>query len=238
MQRHVQTILVFGLAAVGLVLFWMSNRQPFPEISKMFAALLLFITIILSIALGAPDPISSPQIFGLFTIIGGLGVIIGTRHMVVTRRDVLVAPFAGALFCAGVAGLFWFEWDSMDSSLIQIINFLLLCLLFCVEVYLVFRGLLIGRLSHAWSQSGLRQISRGLIKGEKGAISCFEKAWDMEEEHLNSMAYLALHRCNSFIGESAEAEKWAEKLAESGGEDSVAKEWIMAIESSLSEIEG
>lgn len=236
MQCHVQTLLVFGLAAVGLVLYWMSNRQPFPEISKIFAALLLFIVLLLVIALGAPDPITSPQIFSIFTLVGGLGVVMGTRHMVVTRRDVLVAPFAGALFCAGVTGLFWFEWDSMTSTFEQIINFLLLCSIFCLEVYLVFRGLLIGRLSRAWSQSGLRQISRGLIKGEMGAISCFEKAWDMEEEHLNSMAYLALQRCNLHIGEITEAEMWAEKLAELGGEDSVAKEWISAIDEGLSEI--
>ena len=178
----------------------MSNRQPFPEFSKNFGILLLFLAIFVKIALSAPDPISLLQIFGLFTIIGGLGVVVGVRHMVVTRKDVLIAPFSGALFCAGVTGLFWFEWDSMNSNFEQIISFLLLCLLYSLEVYLVFRGLLIGKLSRAWSQSGLRQIQRGLIEGEKGAISCFEKAWDMEEEHLNSMAYIALVKCNLHIG--------------------------------------
>jgi hypothetical protein len=35
---------------------------------------------------------------------------------------------------------------------------------------------------------------------------------------------------------SEESEHWAKRLAESGGEDAVAKEWIEAIENALSKL--
>ena len=37
-------------------------------------------------------------------------------------------------------------------------------------------------------------------------------------------------------GEPEESEHWAKRLAESGGEDAVAKEWIEAIENALSKL--
>jgi hypothetical protein len=55
----------------------------------------------------------------------------------------------------------------------------------------------------------------------------------LEEEHLNPMAWIALQRIHSFIGNDIEAEHWGKRLSESGGEDAVAKEWISAIESAL-----
>ena len=50
------------------------------------------------------------------------------------------------------------------------------------------------------------------------------------------MAYVALHRINQFLGNDEEVEKWYEALIDSGGEEAVAKEWIEAIETSLSSI--
>ena len=64
-------------------------------------------------------------------------------------------------------------------------------------------------------------------------FECFEKSWDLEEEHLNPMAWLALERIHKFLENKSEAEYWRKRLAESGGEEAVAEEWIEAIESAL-----
>jgi hypothetical protein len=97
----------------------------------------------------------------------------------------------------------------------------------------VFRGLLIGRLPLAWSQAGMVALQRGLIDGPNGAIACFEKGWDAEEEHLNPMAYVALHRLNLFIGEEEKALEWWFALEDVGGEKGVAPEWIQALHEGL-----
>ena len=57
---------------------------------------------------------------------------------------------------------------------------------------MIFRGLIIGVQGISWSKSGLRQISRGLIHGDNGAISHFEKSWDMEHQWINAMSHAAL----------------------------------------------
>ena len=88
----------------------------------------------------------------------------------------------------------------------------------------------------AWSKAGLVALERGQVSGPHGAIECFEKSWDLEEEHLNPMAWLALQRIHVFIGNSSESEHWSKRLAESGGEEAVAKEWIDAIENALSKL--
>ena len=50
------------------------------------------------------------------------------------------------------------------------------------------------------------------------------------------MAWLALHRIHSFMDNREEAEHWGKRLAESGGEDAVANEWIEVIENSLTKL--
>jgi hypothetical protein len=80
-------------------------------------------------------------------------------------------------------------------------------------------------------------LQRGLIDGQDGAIACFEKGWDAEEEHLNPMAYVALHRLNLFIGNTTKAEEWWIALEDVGGEKGVAPEWIEAIHAALLRIE-
>ena len=74
------------------------------------------------------------------------------------------------------------------------------------------------------------------MSGPHGAIECFEKSWDLEEEHLNPMAWLALQRIHLFLHNSEESEHWSKRPAESGGEDAVAVEWIEAIESALAKL--
>ena len=105
------------------------------------------------------------------------------------------------------------------------------------QTWLVFRGLLIGRLPLAWSQAGMVALQRGNISGLDGAISCFEKGWDADEEHLNPMAYLALHRIHLFIGDEAVASEWYDSLLDAGGEEAVAIEWIEAIHTALEKID-
>ena len=104
--------------------------------------------------------------------------------MLNTRREVLVAPMAGFMFCVGVTGLITQTWDDL-TKFEHWAGFLALVVLAGGQTWLVFRGLLIGRLPLAWSQAGMVALHRGQLHGPHGAIECFEKAWDGDEEHLN-----------------------------------------------------
>ena len=112
-------------------------------------------------------------------------------------------------------------------------SFILCSLLVLFDIYLVFRTLLIGKLALAWSQAGLRQLRRGLIEGESGAIACFEKAWDEDQEHLNAMAYMALGQIHEHMGRLEEAHHWNERLSQMGGSDAVDPSWPEEIGSAL-----
>lgn len=228
-----ETILIALHLVLGAVLLWMSYRQPFPEVSRRFGILLIGIAVVLLVGQEAPNPPSLGFTLLLMTGLGGIATVIGVRHMSVTRKDVIIAPFAGVLLSVGTTGLLWIEWPNFTSMVEQIGAFILICLLTLLEIYLVFRGLLIGKLSRTWSQAGLRQMQRGLLLGEKGAISCFEKAWDVEDEHLNPMAYSALSRIHTHLGNDEDAVQWTERLAEHGGESTVAKEWLEVVDSAL-----
>tara|TARA_B100001564_G_scaffold93823_2_gene76472 strand:+ start:166 stop:756 length:591 start_codon:yes stop_codon:yes gene_type:complete len=183
----------------------------------------------------APRPASVNGHLAFLSVIGAFGLLFGVHHMLRTRREVLVAPMSGFLFCVGVGGLMIQTWSTLNT-MEQWSGFLALVVLSGGQVWLVFRGLLIGRLPLAWSQAGIVALNRGQVSGPHGALACFEKAWDVDEEHLNPMAYVALHRINQFLGNEKEVEKWYEALIDSGGEEAVAKEWIEAIETSLSSI--
>ncbi|MDP6010290.1 MAG: hypothetical protein QF707_00695 [Candidatus Poseidoniaceae archaeon] len=226
--EHILLVCITGVTVIG-----MSKRQPFPEVSKRFGAMLLLIGAIGIVAQNAPTPPSDRSWQYGLTFVGGIGVVVGMRHLTYTRMDVLIAPFSGILLCAGSIGLLWDEW-SVLSEFEQIASFILSSFLCIGEVYLVFRGLLIGRLPQAWSQAGLRNLQRGLIDGPNGALACFEKAWDVEKEHLNPMAYLALQRIYAAKGDIHQSNKWAERLIEQGGEKAVDEAWIKAIERALS----
>lgn len=228
-----ELLLIALFALVGVVQIWMSGRQPFPEVSRQFGSAMLLVTVFFLMANQAPHPPSLFFILISMTAAGGIGVVIGVRHLAMTHKDVIVAPFAGALMGVGATGLLVIEWSNFTTIFEQVTSFILICLLGVLEVYLVFRGLLIGKLSRSWSQAGLRQLQRGLIEGEKGALGCFEKAWDIEDEHLNPMAYIALQRIHTHLGNDTEAAEWGERLQEFGGESAVAEEWVGAIESAL-----
>ena len=74
---------------------------------------------------------------------------------------------------------------------------------------------------------------QGRLTGPQGAISCFERGWDADEEHLNPMAYLALHRIHPFLGNKSEASEWEELLLREGGERAVARPYVEAIHDAL-----
>ena len=116
---------------------------------------------------------------------------------------------SGFLFCVGVTGLITKTWDEL-TKFEHWAGFLALVVLAGGQTWLVFRGLLIGRLPLAWSQAGMVALHRGQLHGPHGAIECFEKAWDGDEEHLNPMAYSALYKINLFLEDQQQADHWNE----------------------------
>ncbi len=218
--------------AIALTLILMSSRQPFPGPSKRYGSVLLIIALLLLIGETGPRPTSVEVHLYVLLAYGSLGLVRGVHNMLVTREEVIVAPFAGILFSVSATAVMAGQWDSL-TSFEEYAAFATIVVIGGCQTWLVFRGLLIGRLPLAWSKAGLVALERGQVSGPHGALECFEKSWDLEEEHLNPMAWLALERIHTFIGNDAEASHWGRRLAESGGEEAVAKEWIDAIESAL-----
>ena len=231
-----QWVLIGFEATIGLLLCVGSKSQPFPRPSRRFGMFILALTSLVAVGQMAPKPITVTGHLILLTGIGSFGLLAGIRHLIRTRREVLIAPFSGFLFCVGVGGLMVQTWSSLNQFE-QWAGFLSLVMLGGGQTWLVFRGLLIGRLPLAWSQAGMVALQRGQIDGDNGAIACFEKGWDAEEEHLNPMAYLALHRIHLFIEDQHVANEWFESLLAVGGEEAVAIEWIQAIHDALRQID-
>jgi len=224
------------LGVVASVLIRGSRSQPFPELSRRFGTLLAVLTVLVLVGEQAPRPMGLGALLTLTLAVGSYGVLAGVHHMVRTRHDVLIAPMAGFLLCTGAGGLMVLTWPSLNT-LEHWSGFLMLVLLGGGQTWLVFRGLLIGRLPLSWSQAGMVALQRGRLDGTHGAIACFEKGWDADEEHLNPMAYVALQRIHTFLGQVDEAATWQEAFEDAGGPEAVAPEWIDAIESALSAIE-
>ena len=221
--------------SVALTLILMSSRQPFPGPSKRYGSVLLIIALLLLIGETGPRPTDVQVHLFLMLAYGSLGLVKGVHNMLVTREEVIVAPFAGVLFSVSATAIMADQWNTL-TAFEEYAAFGTIVVIGGCQTWLVFRGLLIGRLPLAWSKAGLVALERGQVSGPHGAIECFEKSWDLEEEHLNPMAWLALQRIHVFIGNSSESEHWSKRLAESGGEEAVAKEWIDAIENALSKL--
>ncbi len=218
--------------AIALTLIFMSSRQPFPGPSKRYGSVLLIIALLLLIGETGPRPTSVEVHLYVLLAYGSVGLVRGVHNMLVTREEVIVAPFAGILFSVSATAIMADQWESL-TVFEEYAAFATIVVIGGCQTWLVFRGLLIGRLPLAWSKAGLVALERGQVSGPHGALECFEKSWDLEEEHLNPMAWLALQRIHAFIGNDVEASHWAKRLAESGGEEAVAKEWAEAIESAL-----
>ena len=218
--------------AIALTLILMSSRQPFPGPSKRYGSVLLIIALLLLIGETGPRPTSVQVHLYVLLAYGSIGLVRGVHNMLVTREEVIVAPFAGILFSVSATAIMADQWESL-TVFEEYSAFATIVVIGGCQTWLVFRGLLIGRLPLAWSKAGLVALERGQVSGQHGALECFEKSWDLEEEHLNPMAWLALERIHTFIGNDTEASHWSKRLAESGGEEAVAKEWIDAIETAL-----
>jgi|TARA_B100001564_G_scaffold271709_1_gene233356 hypothetical protein len=221
--------------AIALALILMSDRQPFPGPSKRYGSVLLIIALLLLIGETGPRPTSVQVHLYVLLAYGSVGLVRGVHNMVVTREEVIVAPFAGVLFSVSATAIMADQWESL-TVFEEYAAFATIVLIGGCQTWLVFRGLLIGRLPLAWSKAGLVALERGQVSGPHGALECFEKSWDLEEEHLNPMAWLALERIHSVLENESEASHWGRRLAESGGEEAVAQEWIEAIESALNRL--
>ena len=215
--------------------FWLSWHQPFPEISRRYAYLVLLAGSVLLISEQAPRETSQTVPMYLALGLGVLGTLKGSWDMTRTMRDVIVAPFAGGMLCAGSAALLVGWWDE-GGAYEHISSFILVSALILMEIYLVFKGLIIGVPGLSWSKAGLRQIQRGLLHGPSGAISCFERSWDADEEWLGAMSHSALVRIYLHLGGEESARNSEKYLEEFGGWDVVDSAWINAIDSALNSI--
>tara|TARA_B100001996_G_scaffold368323_1_gene340733 strand:- start:3114 stop:3860 length:747 start_codon:yes stop_codon:yes gene_type:complete len=218
---------------ISIILILGSKSQPFPTPAKRFGWFILMVSGLLLLGQSAPNPTSLEAHLAILSVFGAFGLVSGINLMLRTRREVLVAPMSGFMFCVGVAGLITQTWDELNKFE-HWAGFLALVVLAGGQTWLVFRGLLIGRLPLAWSQAGMVALHRGQLRGPHGAIECFEKAWDAEEEHLNPMAYSALSKIFQALEDTERATHWNELFLESGGNESVAIEWLSAIDDCLS----
>ena len=219
--------------AINLILG--SKSQTFPTPARRFGWFILVVSGLLLLGQSAPNPTSLEGHLAILSVFGAFGLVSGINLMLRTRREVLVAPMSGFMFCVGVTGLITQTWDELNKFE-HWAGFLALVVLAGGQTWLVFRGLLIGRLPLAWSQAGMVALHRGQLRGPHGAIECFEKAWDAEEEHLNPMAYSALSKIFQALDEAEIATHWNELFLESGGNESVAIEWLDAIDECLSNL--
>ena len=220
---------------IAIILILGSKSQPFPTPARRFSWFILVVSGLLLLGQSAPNPTSLEGHLAILSVFGAFGLVSGINLMLRTRREVLVAPMSGFMFCVGVTGLITQTWDELNKFE-HWAGFLALVVLAGGQTWLVFRGLLIGRLPLAWSQAGMVALHRGQLRGPHGAIECFEKAWDAEEEHLNPMAYSALSKIFQALDEAEIATHWNELFLESGGNESVAIEWLDAIDECLSNL--
>ena len=219
-------------AVMGIAVHYYSQHQPFPEISARFGWLLLTFAALILLSDTAPRGVGESIPPLLATAVGGLGVIYGVIQMSLTDRDVIVAPFSGLLLCIGAINMMVGRWDEMGQPE-QIGSFIVASILVALEIYLAFRGLVVGIKGVSWSKSGLRQIHRGLIHGPRGAISHFERSWDVEDQWINSMSYAALVLIHRHLGNLEDEEKSLAELEKLGGWESVDSSWTQAVEEGL-----
>ena len=222
-------ILFLGLGTYSI---YLSRLQPFPEKGARFGWAVLISSLILWISSTSPQGSGQDLPASISVFLGGIFTIAGIRDMSTNKTDVIVAPLAGVLFCLGGISLLSSRWEFAGQSE-QIGSFVLASTMVSVEMYLAFRGLVIGVPGIAWSKSGIRQIHRGLILGQNGAISHFERSWDMEDQWINSMSYAALVLIHRSLGNSKEEEENLTELESLGGWGTVDDSWIEAIEKGL-----
>jgi len=221
-------------AIIGGVLVWYSKHQPFPEISGLHGRVWLLIAGLLFIGEQAPTQTTDLSEVGALVAcgLGGVGVLAGVRHMSVTQRDVVVAPLSGILLCFGGIAMLSSGWQQF-AEVEQLGAFILATLLVLGEIYLFFRGMIVGTTGRMWSAAGVRQLERGLLHGPPGAIACFERSWDADNEYLDAMSHAALVRIHAHLGNSELERAHRNRLAQLGGDEAVDSTWLKAIEKRL-----
>ena len=85
----------------------------FQKISGRFSALLFTISLLLWLSSTAPRETSEEVPAIIASLIGGLGVVFGVRHMTITHHDVVVAPFGGILLCMDPLAFFLGDGGNM-----------------------------------------------------------------------------------------------------------------------------
>tara|TARA_B100000579_G_scaffold410160_1_gene399804 strand:- start:1486 stop:2100 length:615 start_codon:yes stop_codon:yes gene_type:complete len=165
---------------------------------------------------------------------GALGVVLGAIH---DRRnqDVILAPFAGMWFVAATIAILTQGWGGYSTGE-QWFGFFVATTVISLELFLFWKGLVIGVQGRSWSQAALRQLDRGLIDGERGAISMFEKSWSVDESWLDAMSHSALIRIHEFKGNTEAAENHRHLLERLGGEDGIEDAWLEKIDACLSRL--
>ena len=220
------------LSALGAYCYYLSRLQPFPERGNRFAMVLFSGALILWISSTSPEEPGGDLPAAISVFLGGVFVVTGIRDMSIMKTDVIVAPLAGILFCVGGISLLSSRWE-VATQMEQIGSFFLASTMVAVELYLAFRGLVIGVPGIAWSKSGLRQIHRGLILGPNGAIAHFERSWDVEDQWINSMSHAALILIHRHLGNLDDEAKNLAELEKLGGWESVDSSWTQAVEEGL-----
>ena len=226
---------ILFLFGIGSACLYLSRHQPFPEISRNFSYLVVMTAALLLISEQGPRETNPIVPAGVSLVLGVFGTLRGSWHMTRTSKDVLLAPFGGCLMCIGSISLMVGYWDN-GGTYEHISSFVLASTLVLMEIYLVFRGLIIGVPGISWSKAGLRQIQRGLLEGPSGAIACFENSWDEDEDWLGAMSQAALVRIHEHLGQNEAAAKNRERLDSFGGEETIDGAWIGAIEEALSSL--
>ena len=219
------------LGGTSILLLWMSRAQPFPEIGGRWAWLMLTLTGTLAVAMSSPRAMNPDLPVMVAGIMGGLGVVVGAVHDR-RKRDVILAPFAGMWFTAATVSALTDGWASYDNTE-QWFGFILATIVILLEILLFWKGWVDGIQGLSWSQAALRQLDRGLIDGERGAISMFEKSWSVDNSWLDAMSHAALIRIHDYAGNSTAAAKHAKLLEQHGGEDIVDTAWLEKIDSCL-----
>ena len=127
-------VLFFALGAVSL---YYARLQPFPEFGNRFGWCSISLGFIFLISRNAPrdTAILAPTVTA--AVFGGLAIMYGVRHMVVTQQDVLVAPFGGILLCVGTVTLMADSWGEMNATY-HLISFVTVSVVIMLEIYLAF----------------------------------------------------------------------------------------------------
>ena len=222
------------LGGTAALLLWMSRAQPFPEIGTRWAWMMLTFAGILAMSTNSPRLTTEETPIVIAGGMGALGVIIGAIH---DRRnqDVILAPFAGMWFVAATIAILTQGWAGYSTTE-QWFGFFVATTVILLELFLFWKGLVIGVQGRSWSQAALRQLDRGLIDGERGAISMFEKSWSVDESWLDAMSHSALIRIHEFKGNTEAAEKHRHLLERLGGQEGIEDAWLEKIDACLSRL--